>query len=128
MRENEIKTENYGIDGGLAISKGAQVLDSLKAAEFLAGRSGSSAIFSVPQDKVLQIQRAIDLERAGDPTAGQTLFALRKELGGESFDGVYDTLSDGNLRVVDNAEAETIKGKGLDDNQLPPLREKSRIP
>ena len=89
------------------------VLDSLKAAEFLAGRSGSSAIFSVPQDKVLQIQRAIDLERTGDPTAASTLFALRKELGGESFDGVYDTLSDSNLRVMDNAEAAKFKGKGL---------------
>ena len=97
----------------MAISEGAQVLDSLKAAEFLAGRSGSSAIFSVPQDKVLQIQRALDLERAGEPTAGQTLFALRKELGGAKFDGVYDTLSNSNLRVIDNAEAAKFKGKGL---------------
>ena len=102
-----------GIDGGLAIKEGAQVLDSLKAAEKLAARSGSDAIFTVPQDKVLQIQRAIDLERAGDPVAGSTLFALRKELGGAKFDGVYDTLSDGNLRVIDDVEAATIKGRGV---------------
>ena len=87
----------------------------MKAAEKLATRPGASAIFTVPQDKVLQIQRAIDLEKAGDPTAASTLFALRKELGGESFDGVYDTLSDSNLRVIDNAEAAKIKGRGLDD-------------
>ena len=82
----------------------------MKAAEKLATRPGASAIFSVPQDKVLQIQRAIDLEKAGDPTAASTLFALRKELGGESFDGVYDTLSNSNLRVIDNAEADLIFG------------------
>ena len=115
-----------GIDGGLAIKEGAQVLNSLKAAEKLATRPGASAIFTIPQDKVLQIQRALDLERAGDPTAASTLFALRKELGGKSFDGVYDTLEDGNLRVIDNAEAAKFKGRGLDDNQLPPLGEKSR--
>ena len=97
----------------MAIREGAQVLDGLKAAEKLAARSGSSAIFSVPQDKVLQIQRAIDLERAGDSTAGSTLFALRKELGGAKFDGVYDTLSDGNLRVIDDVEAAKIKGRGV---------------
>ena len=102
----------------MAISEGAQVLDSLKAAEKLATRPGASAIFTIPQDKVLQIQRAIDIERAGDPTAASTLFALRKELGGESFDGVYDTLSDSNLRVIDNAEAAIVRGRGSVNNAV----------
>lgn len=100
------------IDSGLAIAEGGKLLQGAKAAEVLASRPGAKALYTVPRNKVLEIQRAVDLERAGDPAAGQTLAVLKQELGSD-FDAVYDTLSSGNLRVIDDAEAATIKGKGL---------------
>ena len=100
------------VDSGLAITEGGQLLKGAKAAEKLATRPNSQAIFNLPSDDVLAIQRAVDLERAGDPAAQQTLAALKQKLGSD-FDAVYDTLKDRNLRVVDDAETAKIKGRGL---------------
>ena len=79
------------IDGGLAIKEGGQLLKGLKAADKLAVRSNPQAIFNLPSDNVVAIQRAVDLERAGDPAAAETIAALRKKHGA-NFDAVYDNL------------------------------------
>ena len=47
----------------------------------------------------------------GDPAATEKIGALRKELGAD-FDYVYNKLKDGNLRIVGETEAATIRGRG----------------
>ena len=97
------------IDGGLAITEGTQVYKGLKAADKLATRSGARVVNRLPEDKLIAIQRAVDLEQAGDPAASKTLAVLKQELG-EDYDDAYDLFKNSNLRVLDDAEAKLVTG------------------
>ena len=112
------------IDSGVAIAEGGKLLPGATAAEVLATHPGADALYTVPKNKILEIQSAIDLERAGDPAAQQALAALKQELGTD-FDSIYDTLGNGNLRVVGEAEAELLGGAGIGD--VPSSPAKSRL-
>ena len=112
------------IDSGVAIAEGGKLLQGATAAEVLATHPGADALYTVPKNKILEVQSAIDLERAGDPAAQQALAALKQELGTD-FDSIYDTLGNGNLRVVGEAEAELLGGAGIGD--VPSSPAKSRL-
>ncbi|MEG4323800.1 hypothetical protein QUB37_13140 [Microcoleus sp. AT3-A2] len=98
-----------GIDGGLAVREGAQLLVGARAAERLANQAGVQVLFRLPQEKLVRLQEAMRLEKAKDPGAPQLLASLRQELGAD-FDDAYKLFKEERLEVLDDAEASRIWG------------------
>ncbi len=71
-----------GIDGGLAVREGAQLLVGARAAERLANQVGAQVLFRLPQEKLVRLQEAVRLEKAKYPAAAQLLAFLRSEFFG----------------------------------------------
>ena len=98
-----------GIDGGLAVREGTQLLVGARAAERLANQAGVQVLFRLPQEKLVRLQEAMRLEKAKDPRATQLLASLRSELG-EDFSPAYNLFKNSELEVLDDAQASRILG------------------